>query len=232
MMSELHLFELATVSRARRQPFRTASPDVPLAVRHVLGRLEPTPAFVVGATGEVLAYNGTWDAVAGPLGMLDDQAPNLIRYTFADPRAKDVYPDWAGVADAQVAALRQGTVRAGPSAPHDALISELLPLPEFASRWAAHDVGDRCADVTRIMHPDRRAATDVPGAPRPRGLLHPRGHVAARRRPDRRRPPPRRGPVHRTAPGRRRRLKKLPVRRPRTLAVAVPGWPRPSSSMR
>ena len=149
-----HLIELATTGRAQPEPTPPTAPHViPPAVLDVVDRLDPTPAFVVGGTGEVLASNRTWDDLVRPLGMLDDPPPHVLRYTFVNPRAQQVYVDWSDVADAQVAALRHGTVRAGPSADHDALIGELMSVPEFAARWLAHDVGERCSPVTRIVHP-------------------------------------------------------------------------------
>jgi hypothetical protein len=85
--------------------------------------------------------------------MLDGEGPNLVRYLFLDARAKDVYPDWEDVAAGQVAALRQAGVRAGPSIAFDALIEELLHVPEFASRWAAHTVAEKRRGAKRIVHP-------------------------------------------------------------------------------
>ena len=114
----MHLFKLrrsaaqrAVPGRTRRRPW--TSPTVAAAAR----RLDPTPAFVLGPAGDVLAANRAWETIVRPLGMLDGAAPNLVRFVFLDARARDVYPEWDAVADEQVAALRQAGVRAGRASP-------------------------------------------------------------------------------------------------------------------
>ena len=151
----MHLFKLAAISGSSElcPAARAVAVDIPPSIRQLLERLDPTPAFVLGAAGDVLAANRAWETLARPLGMLDGTAPNLVRYLFLDARAKDVYPDWRDVADGQVAALRQAGVRAGPSVAVDALIEELLHVPEFASRWAAHSVAEKRGGAKRIVHP-------------------------------------------------------------------------------
>jgi transcriptional regulator with XRE-family HTH domain len=151
----MHLFKLAAMSGASElcPAARAAAVEIPASIRQLLDRLVPTPAFVLGAAGDVLAANRSWETIVRPLGLLDDPAPNLVRYLFLDARAKDVYTDWADVADGQVAALRQAGVRAGPSVAFDALIEELLHVPEFASRWAAHAVAEKRRGAKRVMHP-------------------------------------------------------------------------------
>ena len=151
----MHLFKLAAISGASElcPAARAAAIEIPPSVRQLLDRLEPTPAFVLGAAGDVLALNRAWETVVRPLGMLDGPSPNLIRYLFLDARARDVYPDWSDVADGQVAALRQAGVRAGPSVAFDALVEEMLKVPEFATRWAAHAVAEKRRGAKRIVHP-------------------------------------------------------------------------------
>ena len=151
----MHLFKLAAITGSSElcPEARAAAVDIPPSVRQLLDRLDPTPAFVLGAAGDLLAANRAWETIVRPLGMLDGEDPNLVRYLFLDARAKAVYPDWGDVADGQVAALRQAGVRAGPSLAVDALIEELLHVPEFASRWAAHAVAEKRRGAKRIVHP-------------------------------------------------------------------------------
>ena len=54
----------------------------------MLEALEPNPAFVLNRLADVLAWNAAYWRVAGALGILDGQRPNIVRYTFADPRAR------------------------------------------------------------------------------------------------------------------------------------------------
>jgi transcriptional regulator with XRE-family HTH domain len=67
---------------ARAQPGREVRPGV----RRLLAGLEPGIAVVGNRLGD------------GP-------RPNLTRYVFTDPRAREVFPDWDRVADEQVFAL-------------------------------------------------------------------------------------------------------------------------------
>lgn len=79
------------------------------STRMVLDRLEPAPAVVVNRLTDVLAHTEGFRLLAEPIGLLGPSAlpaPNLVRHVFADPRAREVYPDWEAVADRRVADLR------------------------------------------------------------------------------------------------------------------------------
>jgi transcriptional regulator with XRE-family HTH domain len=82
-------------------PNRTVRPTV----QALLDRLEPAPAYVADRLGDVLACTTGYQQLAGPLGLLDGDRPNLVRFVFTDPRARTAYPDWERVADERVAAL-------------------------------------------------------------------------------------------------------------------------------
>ena len=106
-----HLQQLATISQgtdlcARGRP--TAARIVRPAVRALLDRLEPTPAFVMNQLVDLLAWNDAYDRLSRPLGLLDapdGQTPNLLWFTLTDVRARQAYPDWSDVVDEQVAYL-------------------------------------------------------------------------------------------------------------------------------
>ena len=80
--------------------------EVAPTVAALLDALDPTPAFVLGPAGDVLAWNAAWASVAGGLGMLDVAAgrPNLARFVFLHPAARTVFPEWRAAADEQAAA--------------------------------------------------------------------------------------------------------------------------------
>jgi hypothetical protein len=59
---------------------------------------------VADRLGDVLAFTSGYQLPTGPVGLLDAPAPNLIRFTFTDPRARLAYPDWDHVADAHLRA--------------------------------------------------------------------------------------------------------------------------------
>jgi len=63
--------------------------------------LEPAPATLTNRLGDILAHTPAFAALTGASGLLDAAAPNLTRYVFTDPRARDLFPDWDDVADEQ-----------------------------------------------------------------------------------------------------------------------------------
>jgi transcriptional regulator with XRE-family HTH domain len=141
-----------------------ADTEVPATVRVLLDRLETTPSFVVGPYGDVLAWTRSWQAVAGPLGLLDGEPPNMARYIFLNPQAPEVYPEWELAADEQVSHLRSASLRWSHDARLAALLAELQPLPAFASRWSAHEVTEKRRGEKHLVHPeagDLRIAFEV-----------------------------------------------------------------------
>jgi transcriptional regulator with XRE-family HTH domain len=92
-----HLTKISgdTCVGARTEPRAEVRPEV----RAVVDMLEPGVALVVNRLGDVLARTSGFDLVAGPTGLLDARRPNITRFVFTDPRARDVFPDWDHVAD-------------------------------------------------------------------------------------------------------------------------------------
>ncbi|MEU4421862.1 helix-turn-helix domain-containing protein [Actinoplanes sp. NPDC024001] len=130
-------------------PARTVRPTV----RAVLDQLEPTAAVVVNQLSDVLAWTPGFARLAGPFGLLDGDPPNLVRYFFTDPRARATYPDWAQVADEQVAALKQGPFRADP---HVAALADELTViagEEFTGRVATVPGLPQANGTLRLRHP-------------------------------------------------------------------------------
>lgn len=73
--------------------------DLRPGVLRVLDQLEPGIAVVGNRLGDVLAYTTAFGALARPSGLLDGDRPNLTRYVFTHPRARETFPDWDRVAD-------------------------------------------------------------------------------------------------------------------------------------
>ncbi|WP_109528284.1 MULTISPECIES: helix-turn-helix domain-containing protein [Nocardia] len=127
-------------------------------VRAVLDRLEPAPAVVVNRLGEVLAYTEGYRRLMEPTGLLDDpDSANLAVFTFADARARVVFPDWDHMADEVVAALKQGPFRADPAVA--ALVDELTVVAgaEFTGRVDTIPSLAAATGVTRLAHPEAGA---------------------------------------------------------------------------
>lgn len=129
-------------------PARTVRPTV----QAVLDRLEPSPAFVLNGIGDVLAWTTAYDRLARPLGILDGDPPNVLRFTFTDRRAAFAYPEWEAVADDQVADLRAHTGCDDPAA--KALVAELSAVGAAFTRRLDSFVAAKRSGVDRIEHPD------------------------------------------------------------------------------
>ncbi|HET9609851.1 MAG TPA: helix-turn-helix transcriptional regulator, partial [Acidimicrobiales bacterium] len=123
-------------------------------VQTMLDMLEPAPAFVLNRLSDLLAWTGGYERLAGPIGILDGDRPNLVRFTFADRRARVAYPDWDAVADEQVANVQHAY------RPSDdewaALLADLEggSGPAFTDRWDARLVARKRTGVKRIVHPE------------------------------------------------------------------------------
>ncbi|WHT20662.1 helix-turn-helix transcriptional regulator [Crossiella sp. CA-258035] len=147
-----HLRYLAKITRggcaARIEPVpppRQVRPSVLATLR----LLEPGIAVVTNRLGDLLAWTGGFESVAGAAGVLDAAAPNLTRYVFTDPRARTFFADWADIADQQAFDLWLA-----PSVENlEWLTAELVPVagPEFARRLKRHVVPPR--GVLRLSHP-------------------------------------------------------------------------------
>ncbi|MFB9849261.1 helix-turn-helix transcriptional regulator [Micromonospora andamanensis] len=150
-----HLQQLASVEHRRElcaggRPVvsRTVRPQV----RTLLEALRDRPAYLLNRLGDVLAWNEPFDRLARPLGLLDDERPNLVWFLFADERAPEHFPDWADLADQQVADLHR--LRGGDPAT-DAFAERLGRTvgEPFRSRWQRRPVAVQPSGVGWLRHP-------------------------------------------------------------------------------
>ena len=148
-----HLFDLVRTVKQRPSRNRRPAEHVRPSVQQLLDSITDAAAFVRTTRLDILSANRLGyslysDAFANP-----DRPVNLARFVFLDPRARDFYVDWDGIADAGVGTLR---VEAGRD-PYDRDLTELvgelsMRSDEFRVRWAAHDVGEYRAGVQRFRH--------------------------------------------------------------------------------
>jgi transcriptional regulator with XRE-family HTH domain len=130
---------------------------VPPTVQAVLDALDPAPAFVVGPIGDLIAWNRSFAIVGGGLGLLDSRngtPPNLVRFVFAHPAARSVFPEWRTAADEQAARLRRSVTHWSHDAAVVGLIDDLRQNPEFGVRWDAHPIGEKHRGTKRLTHPE------------------------------------------------------------------------------
>lgn len=127
--------------------------EVPPTVLQLLDRLEPSPAFVAGPFGDLLAWTEAFERLVEPLGLLDVGMTNLARFVFLHPSARSVYPDWGSAADEQAQRLRAASMRWSFDEAMIALLDDLQQVPEFASRWSDHEVAEKRRGTKALTHP-------------------------------------------------------------------------------
>ena len=150
-----HLRNLAVISNGTElcPQARAAARAVRPTVRALLDRLEPSPAFVVNHLADLLAWTAGYERLAGPLGILDAEEPNLLWFTFADERSRAAYPDWDDVADEQVANLRAELRQPGGDA---RILADRLARTagaDFTDRWERGAVTWKRSGVKDLAHP-------------------------------------------------------------------------------
>ena len=132
------------------------SREINLSIRYLLDSLTDTPAFVLDAKYDILA----WNAMATHfLGRLDEAScgnRNMIRWMFSLPKADSHWSDANARAFTRVcvADLRAAYARYPGDRGIEELVTELLGTsPEFARMWAEHEVAVHRRIVKRVTHP-------------------------------------------------------------------------------
>ncbi|MEV6343770.1 helix-turn-helix transcriptional regulator [Actinoplanes sp. NPDC051851] len=147
-----HLFNLARPKTSNKMIKRDKS--VRSGIRVLLDMMSTVPAFVIGRRMDVLAWNDLGDAVNGFSDWPAEPGRNVVRQTFLDPRARELYPDWETVAAETVAFLHLDAGRHPGDPLLAVLVGELsVASPEFARFWAARRVKEKTYGVKRLHHP-------------------------------------------------------------------------------
>jgi transcriptional regulator with XRE-family HTH domain len=148
-----YLFRLAGENPpAVARPVREISPGI----RNLLDSMPDTPAYVVDAKYDVLAWNRLATYFIGDLSGFPASDRNMIRWMFRLPATGTAWSDEETVrfARATVADLRAAHGRYPADRGMRDLVTELLALsPGFAEMWGAHDVESRRPLIKRFVHP-------------------------------------------------------------------------------
>jgi transcriptional regulator with XRE-family HTH domain len=155
-----HLFDLARAAdgtsalvRPRRRRTKQWTPH--RSLQWTLDAITAGPAFVRNGRMDLLAVNQLARAFYSEVYATDPhQPPNLSRYQFLAPSARQFYPDWDLLADINVAILR---TEAGRN-PHDKELHDLIGelstrSDEFRTRWGAHNVRHHGTGSKNYHHP-------------------------------------------------------------------------------
>ena len=143
-----HLFDLARAARPAGRPRRRPPQQrVRPGVQQLLDAMRDVPAFVQSGRLDVLAANTLGRALYADLfdeadpHVRSGQLPNHARFTFLDPRAAELYPDWDRATGDTVALLRAEAGRNPDDRELTELIGELTTRSErFSALWATHNV--------------------------------------------------------------------------------------------
>ena len=124
------------------------------SLQWALDALTDAVAFVRDPRQNLLATNELGRAFYSPVIGDGGRTPNLARFQFLDPAARDFYPDWDLFAGMCVGIMRTEAGRD----PHDKalqeLVGELSTQSEiFRTLWAAHDVRTHGSGTKRFRHP-------------------------------------------------------------------------------
>ncbi|MFK3980484.1 helix-turn-helix transcriptional regulator [Micromonospora sp. NPDC050397] len=148
-----YLFRLAGESTpAVPGPSRQVAPGV----RHLIDAMVETPAYVVDAKYDVLAWNRSAVHFVGDLSTVPASDRNMIRWMFRRPDGDRHWddPDALRFARSSVADLRAAYGRYPGDRSIAELVTELLGTsPRFARWWADHEVEVRRRIVKRVTHP-------------------------------------------------------------------------------
>jgi transcriptional regulator with XRE-family HTH domain len=149
-----YLFDLARPipTTPAGESARRAKPSVRASVRRVLDNMA-VPAVVVNAQQDLIASNLMGRALFAP--HFEADKPNLARFIFLDPRARDFYVDWALARSMTAAMLRLEAGRDPLNSDLTALIGELSTLsPQFRQDWADRDVHEHRTGRKVYRHPE------------------------------------------------------------------------------
>lgn len=160
-----YLFDLARTANAAGRPQsgpgqrRRPPHQVRPAVQQILDSMITTAAFVRNGRLDILATNLLARALYAPVFDSPTRGsavspPNLARFGFLDPAARDYFPDYDKSCHTSVAILRTEAGRD----PHDRGLTDLVGelctrSADFRTRWAAHDVRLHRTGVKCFRHP-------------------------------------------------------------------------------
>jgi hypothetical protein len=147
-----HLLELA--GHPARQPIELGRATCPRGVLELLRVLEPAPAYALGPTWDLLAWNDSFTKLFPEIETLAAEDLNLVWLLFGNATARELNGEWDGEARrtlsqyrAEVAPLRDDPAVA-------ALVERLqASSAEFRDWWPRYDVAG-CETHRRVFdHP-------------------------------------------------------------------------------
>jgi transcriptional regulator with XRE-family HTH domain len=147
-----------TAGEAPPQPVRPGREITP-GIRQLLDGMRATPAYVVDAAYNILAWNELATAFIGSPAQWQTagpEKPNMIRWTFRRSATDVCWTDehFLRFTRATVADLRASYARYPGDPVIEAVVTEMLALsPQFADMWSAYEVEVRGPMLKHVDHP-------------------------------------------------------------------------------
>jgi transcriptional regulator with XRE-family HTH domain len=149
----IYLYELSGKSPASR-PRRRGQQKVRPHLQRLLDHLTDTPAMVMTPIMDILAWNPLAAALMIDFGEVPERERNFLRLLFTDPRMRDLYPDWEGLARACVAYVHMEAAERPGDLRLVTLVGELSVRDEnFRQWWAGHSVAIKRRGARTYNHP-------------------------------------------------------------------------------
>jgi transcriptional regulator with XRE-family HTH domain len=145
-----HLFVLAGV------PLPVAAPALPPSsgLRRLVDVLNPHPAYLVGPSWDLLAWNDAEAGLIGDPGRLPKPERNIIRMMFTEPSMRRLLVNWRVQAASLLGQYRVDAGRNVGDPRFDQLSAELCATSaDFRRLWDAHDVGGFGSPRWELDHP-------------------------------------------------------------------------------
>jgi transcriptional regulator with XRE-family HTH domain len=148
-----YLFRLAGESPP---PAAGPSREISPGIRNLLDSMPETPAYVVDARYDVLAWNALATHFVGDLSLIPEEDRNMLRWVFRLPATAPPWTDEQAVrfTRSMIADLRASCARYPADPGIGQLVTELLGTsPQFAQMWQEHEVATKKPIVKRVDHP-------------------------------------------------------------------------------
>jgi len=146
-----YLFELAA-KRDPDAPQASTISQAPEAIRALVGIL-PHPAYGLDSVWNACCWNAAAEHLFGDW-LIQGRQNNLLRYTFCDPSARKLLPDWAERARRILAEFRSDYSRHLNDSAWNDLVQELKSQSKlFAQEWDYQTVMVREGGLRTFQHP-------------------------------------------------------------------------------
>lgn len=122
--------------------------------------LEPNPAYITGASYDLLSCNPAAAELLTGLSSPASGRPNVARWMFTAPSARHMLVDWEREAQGLLARLRAAAGRHPTDPRFTSLIEELhAASPEVRDWWPRYDIQVSRGGSKRLRHPRRGLIT-------------------------------------------------------------------------